>query len=161
MIRRDSKSGLCVKCVKKDDSFRRAASQAAHRRYADPAERERTGAGVRRAVQLDPTIRERKAAKMREIAAAPEWRQRNAEQCRERRLWEKGVAARTPESNAQGGRTFSQRHGIGSWCPPDYVEEAKRLRRLGHPAPEVRRMIEEQHVRDLARFRRKLTEAGY
>lgn len=156
MIRRDNKSGLCRQCVKKSDSFRRAASGAAHRRYEDPEQRKITGQGVRRANRADPTIRERKSAIMKEIAADPAWKRRNAEQCRERRLWEIGVAARTPESDAQAGRTFSRRHGIGSWCPEDYIKQARELRRSGVSVEETQRMIFEQQERDLARLRRKM-----
>lgn len=156
MIRRDNKSGLCSRCVKKSDSFRRAASGAAHRRYEDPEQRKITGQGVRRANLTDPTIRERKSAIMKEIAADPEWKARNAEQCRDRRLWEIGVAARTPESDAKAGRTFSQRHGIRSWCPAEYVETARKLRLAGVSVEETKRMIAEQHERDMARFRRKI-----
>lgn len=156
MIRRDNASGLCVRCVKKSDSFRRAASGAAHRRYEDPAERERTGKAVRRANQIDPTIRVRKSQIMKEIAADPEWKARNAQQCRERRLWEIGVAARTPESDARAGRTFSQRHGIASWCPLEYIEQAKALRRSGVSVEETKRMIAEQQESDLRRYRREM-----
>lgn len=156
MIRRDNKSGLCRECVKKSDEFRRAASGAAHRRYEDPAQRERTGNAVKRANRLDPTIRQRKSAIMKEIAADPEWKARNAEQCRDRRLWEIGVAARTPESNARAGRTFSQRHGIGSWCPTDYIEQARELRRLNIPLEEVKRMIADQYEKDLEQLRRRM-----
>jgi len=156
MIRRDNKSGLCVKCVKKSDSFRRAASGAAHRRYEDPEERKRTGEGVRRANQADPTIRVRKSAIMKEIAADPEWKARNAEQCRERRLWETGLAARTPESFVRQGQTFSRRHGIGSWCPLEYVEQARELRRAGVSVEETKRMIAEQQEADLRAYRRRM-----
>lgn len=147
---------MCTRCVKKSDEFRRAASGAAHRRYEDPEQRERTGKAVRMANRLDPTIRQRKSAIMKEIAADPEWKARNAEQCRDRRLWEIGVAARTPESNARAGRTFSQRHGIGSWCPTDYIEQARELRRLNIPLEEVKRMIADQHEKDLEQLRRRM-----
>lgn len=160
MIRRDNKSGLCVQCVKRSNEFRRAASGAAHRRYEDPAERERTGQAVRRANQLDPTIRVRKSQIMKEIAATPEWKARNAEQCRERRLWEIGVAARTPESDARAGRTFSRRHGIGSWCPEDYIEQARELRKSGVSVEETKRMIAEQQEVDLERYRRRMAGNG-
>lgn len=156
MIRRDNKSGLCAPCVKKSDSFRRAASGAAHRRYEDPAQRERTGRGVRLANQLDPTIRERKSAIMKEIAADPEWKARNAEQCRERELWKLGRAGRTELSNVRQGVTFSQRHGIGSWCPTDYIQQARDLRRLKVPLEEVKRMIAEQYEKDMAEVRRRM-----
>lgn len=156
MIRRDNKSGMCTRCVKKSDEFRRAASGAAHRRYEDPAQRERTGKAVKLANQIDPTIRERKSAIMKEIAADPEWKARNAEQCRDRRLWEIGVAARTPESNAKQGRTFSLRHGIGSWCPTDYIQQARELRRLNVPVEEVKRMIAEQQEKDIEAVRRRM-----
>lgn len=160
MIRRDNKSGLCVKCVKKSKEFRRAASGAAHRRYEDPAERERTGKAVRRANQLDPTIRVRKSQIMKEIAADPEWKARNAEQCRERRLWEKGLAGRTAESHVRQGITFSQRHGIRSWCPLEYVEQARELRRSGVSVEETKRMIAEQQEADLERYRRRMAGNG-
>ena len=155
MIRRDNKSGLCGSCVKKSDSFRRAASGAAHRRYEDPAERKKTGAAVKRANQIDPTIRVRKSQIMKEIAADPEWKRRNAEQCRDRRLWEKGLAARTPESHVRQGVTFSQRHGIASWCPLEYLEQARELRRAGVSVEETQRMIAEQQEADLRAYRRK------
>lgn len=156
MIRRDNKSGLCGPCVKKSDSFRRAASGAAHRRYEDPEQRERTGKAVKLANQLDPTIRERKSAIMKEIAADPEWKARNAEQCRQRELWKLGRAGRTELSNIRQGVTFSLRHGIGSWCPTDYIEQARDLRRLGVPVEEVKRMIAEQQEKDLEQVRRRM-----
>ena len=56
MIRRDNKSGLCGPCVKKSDSFRRAASGAAHRRYEDPAQRTPIRA-IRLAIEaVDPRL---------------------------------------------------------------------------------------------------------
>lgn len=125
MLRADNRSGYCARCVKQSPEYRAKVAAGAKRRYADPAERARTGQAVRRANQADPTIRERKSAAMREIAATPEWQARNAENCRERRLWEKGRAGRTEASNVRQGVTFSQRHGIASWCPADYVEMAR------------------------------------
>lgn len=160
MIRRDNKSGLCRQCVKKSDSFRRAVSGAAHRRYENPEQREITGRGVKRANQLDPTIRVRKSAIMKEIAADPEWKARNAEQCRKRELWKIGLAARTEESNVRQGITFTMRHGIGSWCPMEYIEQARELRRSGVSVEETKRMIAEQQETDLERYRRRMTGNG-
>lgn len=160
MIRRDNKSGLCTRCVKRSNEFRRAASGAAHRRYEDPAEREKTGKGVRRANQLDPTIRVRKSQIMKEIAATPEWKERNAQQCRDRELWKLGLAGRTAESNVRQGVTFSQRHGIRSWCPLEYVEQARELRRAGVSVEETKRMIAEQQEADLDRYRRRMAGHG-
>lgn len=154
-IRADNRSGYCGRCVKKTPEFRAKAAAGAQRRYADPAARERTGAAMRAAYQRDPTIAERKAAKMREIAADPEWKARNAEQCRERRLWETGLAARTPESHARQGRTFSQRHGLGAWCPADYVDLARDLRRSGVPLDETKRLVAEQQEADRAAVRKR------
>lgn len=159
MIRADNRSGYCAKCVKRTPEFRAKVAAGARKRYADPAERERTGAAMRRAYQRDPTIAARKAEKMREIASDPEWQARNAEQCRERRLWEAGLAARTSESFRRQGETFSRRHGIASWCPPDYVEMARDLRKSGVPLDEVKRLVAEQQGADLQRFRRRLDAA--
>lgn len=150
LVRRDNRSGYCAKCVKASPEYRAKVAAGARKRYADPAERERTGQAVRRAVQRDPTIAERKSAAMREIASDPEWKARNAEQCRDRRLWEHGVAARTAASHAKQGRTFSRRHGLAAWCPPDYLETARDLRRNNVPLADVKRMVAEQQARDLA-----------
>lgn len=156
MIRADNRSGYCPRCVKKSPEFRANVAAAARKRYADPAERERTAAAMRRAYQRDPTIAERKAEKMRQIAADPEWKARNAENCRSRRLWEKGAAARTAESHRRSGETFSRRHGLGKWCPPDYLEMARDLRRKGVPPDEVKRLVLDQYETDLAKFRATL-----
>lgn len=156
LVRPSSATGYCARCVKRSPEYRQKVSAGTHRRYADPAARERTGQAVRLANALDPSIRERKAAAMREIASDPEWQARNAEQCRDRRLWERGVAARTPESDARAGRTFSKRHGLGAWCPADYIAMARDLRRSNVPLDEVKRLVAEQGERDLQRIRAKL-----
>lgn len=121
-----------------------------------PAYRAKLGEAVRRANQRDPSIRERKSAAMREIAATPEWTERNRRLATERRLWEHGVPARTPESNAAAGRTFSRRHGYASWCPEDYVPLARDLRKTGLPLDEVKRMVADQIEADLAGLRKRM-----
>ena len=159
MLRRDNRGGYCARCVKASPEYRAKVAEGAKRRYSDPEQRKRTGEGVRRAVQRDPTIAERKSAAMREIAATPEWQERNRASCTERRLWEKGLAARTPASHERQGRTFSQRHGLGAWCPPDYLEMARDLRRNNVPLDDVKRMVAEQQERDRAAIRRRHEEA--
>ncbi len=150
MLRRDNASGFCARCVKASPEYRAKVAAGARKRYADPAERERTGLAMRRAYQRDPTIAERKAERMREIAATPEWQERNRANCTDRRLWEKGLAARTPQSHARQGRTFSKRHGLAAWCPVVYLEMARELRRSGVPLPDVKRMVADQQARDHA-----------
>ena len=158
LIRNDNTSGYCARCVKSSPEYRAKVAEGAKRRYSDPEQRQRTGQGVRRANQVDPTIRARKSAAMREIAATPEWQERNRASCSERRLWEKGVAARTAASNAKQGRTFSQRHGIRAWCPPEYVEMARDLRRNNVPLDDVKRMVAEQQALDVAKLRRQIAD---
>lgn len=160
MIRRDNKSGLCASCVKKSKSFRRAVSKAAKKKYENPAARKKTGDAIRRANQLDPTIRARKSASMKRAAADPAWKARNAELCRQKRLWEKGLAARTADSFVQQGITFTMRHGIGSWCPLEYIEQARELRQSGVSVEETKRMIADQQEADLERHRRKVVGDG-
>lgn len=159
LLRNDNSSGYCAKCVKSSPEYRAKVAEAAKRRYSDPAERARTGEQVRRAYQADPTIAERKSARMREIASDPEWRARSAESCTRRRLWEKGVAGRTAASHERQGRTFSQRHGIAAWCPADYVEMARDLRRNNVPLDEVKRLVADQQAHDLATIRRRVFAA--
>lgn len=160
MIRRDNKSGLCSACVKKSDSFRANVAGAVRARYSDPEERKKTGDAMRRANLVDPTISERKSARMREIAADPAWKARNAENCRDRRLWEAGQAGRTAKSHVAQGKTFSRRHGLAVWCPEDYLEDARRLRALGIPLDEVKALIFEQQERDLERLRQRMGHGG-
>lgn len=138
-LHRRNKTGLCAAHVK-----------------SDPAYRARLAQSQRRALALDPTILERRAAAMRAKASTPEWKARNAELCRDRRLWEKGVAALTPEIRAQQGRTFSARHGVASWSPPELVDLARALRAHGATLEEAKRMVDEQHERDMQRFRERI-----
>lgn len=158
LVRNDNSSGYCKACVKQSPEYRAKVAAGARKRYADPAERQRTSEALRKANQRDPTIRKRKSAAMRAIAATPEWQERNRASCTERRLWEKGVAARTPESNQRQGRTFSQRHGIAAWCPPEYVEMARDLRRNNVPLDDVKRMVAEQQAVDVAKLRRQIAD---
>lgn len=122
-----------------------------------PEYRAKLAAAQRRAQAADPTIRERKSAKMRELAATPEWKARNRELCTERRLWEHGLAARRPDTPAKWGRTFSRRHGILRWCPEEYLDLARKLARSNVPPAEVKRMVLEQQERDLAELRRRMS----
>ena len=105
-VRNDNKSGYCRRCVKASPEFRANVSAAAKRKYENPEQRAKTGRAVRRANQVDPTIRARKSAAMRTRAATPEWQERNRQNCTERRLWEKGLAGRTPESLKRQGETY-------------------------------------------------------
>lgn len=146
---------ICRSCDKSLGRKNRTGYCNRHAKQS-PEYREKLAAAQRRVQQADPTIRERKSAKMREIAATPEWQARNAEQCRQRRLWEKGVPAITAETRARQGRTFSARHGIALWCPAELVETARALRRSGVSVDETKRMIAEQHDRDMRRFRERL-----
>lgn len=158
LVRRDNASGYCARCVKASPEYRAKVAAGAKRRYSDPAERERTALAMRRANQRDPTIAKRKSAAMKAVAATPEWQERNRASCSERRLWEKGVAARTPASNAKQGRTFSQRHGLRAWCPAEYVEMARDLRRNNVPLDDVKRMVAEQQALDVAKLRRQIAD---
>lgn len=156
LIRRDNKSGLCPKCVKDSPDFRRRSREARLKHYEDPANRQKTGDAVRRANMVDPTIRVRKSEAMKAIAATPEWKARNAEQCRERKLWELGVAGITPEVRSRQAKTLAhKRHW--AWCPPELLEEAKHLRRSKNlPLRDVKRIIMDQHEKEMKEFRRKL-----
>lgn len=137
---RKNRTGYCVRHAKQSPEYRA-----------------KLAAAQRRAQQADPTIRTRKSAAMKALAATPEWQTRNAESCRRRRIWERGVAALTLDVRAQQGRTFSVRHGIASWCPPELVETARALRRSGVPIEETKRMIAEQHEQDMRRFRAQIS----
>jgi hypothetical protein len=156
LVRNDSRSGFCGKCVKQTPEFKARASQAARNRT--PEHRAKLGAAQRRACQADPTIRQRKSIKMRALAATPEWRARNAESCTQRRLWEQGLAARTAETLARQGVTFTRRHGHAIWCPEDYLNLARKLRRAKLPLLEVMRLVWEQHDKDMAEFRLRCTQ---
>lgn len=142
-LRRGNKTGLCAAHVKSDPAYRAKLAQS-----------------QRRALALDPTILERRAAAMRAKAATPEWKARNAESCRDRRLWENGQAARTADTPAKWGRTFSARHGVDAWCPPELRDLQRHLaRKRGATAAETKRLVLEQHERDMQRFRERIGAA--
>ena len=63
-------------------------------------------------------------------------------------------AVMTPELRAQQGRTYSRRYW--AWCPPELLEEARGMRDKKIPAEEAKRIILEQHERDMREFRRSL-----
>ena len=68
------------------------------------------------------------------------------------RLNELGTeAARDPAGNARKRERISATKM--SWCPPELIEEARRLRAMRFSAAEVKRIILDQHERDMARFR--------
>ena len=68
------------------------------------------------------------------------------------RLNELGTeAARDPAVNARKRERISATKM--SWCPPELIEEARRLRAMRFSAAEVKRIILDQHERDMARFR--------
>ena len=111
---------------------RAALSKAMKRRWNDPQERRR----LARAVQigcLKPEVRE-------------ERRRRGKIGCNAR------AAAAGSEARKKAGRTLSKTR-LG-WLPASYRDEYFRLRNnMKMPAPEARRIIEDQMFHDLAKYR--------
>lgn len=122
---------------------------------SNPEKRAKISASLKRSNQLNPGRVADRLQKQRETCSTDEWRQRNRELCIERKLWEKGFASLKPEHYIQAGKTFHIRHGRGSWCPPEYIEEAKRLQRKNIPLEEIKSMIADLITAD---FRKKIAK---
>lgn len=137
-----NKSGYCTKHV--------AAAT-----WALPGMREKQSEGLRRKMALDPAYRDALIARARALAADPETTHRRTRHFVENRVWEAGKAAQTPEVRARAARSISAAHL--AWCPPNLRSEYKELKaKNGLRKAEARRMIEDQHELEMARWRRSI-----
>lgn len=124
-----------------------------------PEKRAKLSAALKRAHMCDPQLRVKARERQLKRVKLPGVKAAMAESCKRRRLWELGNAARTPEINKRHGKTWSERYGYASWCPPELIETAKWLRKMQRLSlGEVKVMIAEQHERDMARFRKGLDQ---
>jgi len=130
---RDNKSGLCRSCV-----------------WKDPSIAARRGEAIRRALMADPIKRERHRKAVTEANRSPERRARSGQQCRELRLWEKGLACMTPEVRARQGRSSS--NSRLAHIPLERREEYLRLAKK-YGAAEAQRIILDHHAAVLRRGR--------
>lgn len=129
-------SGYCTRCQNRQ-----------------PGKRAKIAAAVRRSYQLNPELRVIRRASAVKNARDPEINARRSAAARRDRLWEKGVAARTPETYAKIAAT--QRAASLAWCPPHLREDYRRMMRCQRfKAAEARSLILEQHEAEMRRWRR-------
>jgi chromosomal replication initiation ATPase DnaA len=147
-----SQPRTCAECGGPIDPRNRSGYCTRHQN-ASPEKRRKISEALKRGHQLHPEWREQRRQAAIKAARNPANRERRAQLCRERRLWEKGVAGHTPETRAKIAAT--QRAKKMAWCPPHLRAEARRLSQsLKLPHAEVRRIILEHHEAELRRFRR-------
>lgn len=141
-ISKQSRTGMCQPC----------STRALN---ASPAFQERRLAGIRRKVETDPEH----VARLRErIVAAgklPQAVEARRAAMGQRRIWEHargGPPAGSP-SRIRGG--IRQSETKLAWCPRELRDAYRDLvKRKRIPAVEARRLILEQHDRNMANFRR-------
>lgn len=149
-----SQPRTCAICPATLDPRNRTGYCARHHNQS-PEKRRKISESLKRGHMLNPEWREqrRRAAKL--AAQDPANRERRAQLCRERRLWELGVKGHTPETRARIAAT--QRARKMAWCPPHLRDEARRLNQKQKiPAAEVRKIILEQHEAEMRRWRRSV-----
>ncbi|WP_285020256.1 hypothetical protein [Novosphingobium sp. fls2-241-R2A-195] len=122
----------------------------------DPVWREKQARAARMKLHADPVRLERMrdlAIKMGKLPQSIEGRRKH---CIERELWKRGNAAQPKGSIARVRSGKRQSATKLSWCPPHLREDYKALVRGRIPSDEARRMIEDQHAVEMARFRRSI-----
>lgn len=149
-----SQPRTCAECGV--DLYRRNRSgYCARHANSSPEKRAKVSAALRRAIQADPARRAALSRAGKVGASAQGESERRARRAREMRLWDRGAAARTPETFARISRSVSNVRM--AWCPPDLRDEARRLTKSkGVPLVEVKAIIAEQHEAELRRFRRAI-----
>jgi hypothetical protein len=149
-----SQPRTCAVCPASLDPRNRTGYCSRHHNGA-PGKRQRISEALKRGHQLHPEWREDRRRAAIKAASCPVERARRAQRCRDRRLWEIGVAALTPESRAKQAAAQSARRM--AWCPPELRDEAKRLVRYKKlRLAEVKQIIGEQHEAEMRRFRRSI-----
>ncbi|MGX7895493.1 hypothetical protein [Tsuneonella sp. HG222] len=104
---------------------------------------------------MDPEQRERLREQARAIGKLPQAVKARRERAIRDRIWEKGLAAVTPEGRKLAGAR--SRATKLAWCPPElrddymYLIRTKRIK-----AAEARTMILERHEAEMARWRRAI-----
>lgn len=137
-VSRYNRSGYCAACAN-----------------SSPEKRAKISASMKRVYAADPALRETRRRIGRETAARPGEKERRAAQCRATRMWEKGLAGRTPESVAKIARATSERRM--AWCPPELRDHARWLVKTKHMRlAEVQPLILEMHEAEMRRFRRSI-----
>lgn len=125
-ITRHSRSGLCRPCW-----------------FADPEEQARRIAALRAAFAHRPELAEANRRRMAAMNRTPEARARSARNVRRDRLWERSLAAITPESRRKRGETIRQRNLAD--IPPALREEFLRLRSMGFSKAEAKQIVLDHH----------------
>lgn len=136
-----NKTGLCKPCARKDPEVAARKSAAVRARYlADPEFRE---------LQRARTAEHNRSEKMRALAG---------QKARELRIWEKGIAAMTPELRQQSAKRLSETRM--AHIPPEVRDDYRVLVRAKVPKEEALATVLALHEERMKDFRRKLEEAS-
>ncbi len=140
-----NKSGYCKSC---------APRFAKH-----PDHGERVRRALKRKFAADPEAKERARETARANLFSDKARKARSEAAKRIGLSEIGRrAASTPEARAKAGRTITAKRL--AWCPPELRDEYLRLsRRCHYRKEEAKRIILEQHEKNMREFRRSIGAA--
>lgn len=133
-----NKTGMCRPCIANDPEQQAKRKIAQRRRY-----------------DLDPTLGEAAAARLRAVTSTPEHAERGRAMMLANRVWEKSppLVAGSERAKEAGRRVSAARM---AWCPPHLRATYHALmRKDGIRAEEARRLILDQNAVDLARWRAK------
>lgn len=140
-VTRQSTTGRCRPCATRKTLAERTPEQRC--------------AMTKRGMARNPELKRFYGDCLRAATATPEHRERARALIVGRALWLQS-SAHGPEARAKAGRTLSEQRL--AWCPRELRDDYRTMRRkVG--ASEARRIILDQHERDMAAFRQKLEAA--
>lgn len=111
--------------------------------HADPAEQARRVSALRDAFTLRPELADANRRRLAALNRTEEARARSARNVLRDRLWERSIAAVTPESRRK--RTEMMRRRNLGHIPPALREEYLRLRSMRFSAAEATRIVLDHH----------------
>lgn len=146
----------CVNCKTCGKTLWKGNASGYCRKHISPERRAKMVAGINRKIQEDPIYLEKLKAQARKNAAMPGHIEKMAEAGKRAETWRIALAATTPESYKRAGRSLSER--LMAWCPRELRDQYRHLNQSKKiKAAEARQMILDQHEKDMAEFRRKLS----
>ena len=143
VLSRRNRSGYCKRHI--------SAVNAARPEFA-----EKIRQGIKRKALLDPVFADGMRKRAIKLNKDPEIRARKTKRFIEMRIWEVGaIHAATPEARAKAGRARTET--CFAWCPRELRQMYRDLTKLGHRAPDAKRIVLEHHEAEMRKFRARLT----
>jgi hypothetical protein len=139
-LHRYNKSGFCQPCITRRNNQR-------------PEDRAKKAEAMR-AVWQRPGYREQISEKLSAENLAPDVREGRRQRAIETGLAQRGhTAMRVPEVRARTNRRIAQTKA--PWCPPHLLDDARKMRRSGFKASEIKAILADHEAREVERVRAK------